>query len=83
MKTQKWNSPPTMRIDTEKVCRALMKTDRGDIELELYPQQAPQTVNIFVFLIQEGFYNGVTFHLVISDFMIQVGDPTGTGSGGP
>jgi len=83
MKTQKWNSPPTMRIDTENVCRALMKTDRGDIELELYPQHAPQTVNNFVFLIQEGFYDGVTFHRVIGDFMIQGGDPTGTGAGGP
>ena len=83
MKTQKWNSPPTMRIDTEKVCRALMKTDRGDIELELYPQHAPQTVNNFVFLAREGFYDGVTFHRVIADFVIQGGDPTGTGRGGP
>ena len=83
MKALKWRTPPTMRIDPEKDCRVLMKTDRGDIELDLYPQHAPQTVNNFVFLIQEGFYDGVTFHRVINDFMIQGGDPTGTGAGGP
>ena len=83
MKSRKWNSPPPMGIDPEAACRVLMKTGRGDIELELYPRHAPQTVNNFVFLIQEGFYDGVTFHRVISDFMIQGGDPTGTGAGGP
>jgi len=83
MKALKWSTRPTMRIDPEKDCRVLMKTDRGDIELELYPQHAPQTVNNFVFLIEEGFYDGVTFHRVINDFMIQGGDPTGTGAGGP
>ena len=58
-------------------------TPRGVIEIELYPQYAPQTVNNFVFLAREGFYDGVTFHRVISNFVIQGGDPTGTGRGGP
>jgi peptidyl-prolyl cis-trans isomerase B (cyclophilin B) len=83
MGTKKWNNPPAMQIDPEKKYQALLQTDKGDIELELYPQHAPKTVNNFVFLAQEGFYDGVTFHRVISDFMIQGGDPTGTGRGGP
>jgi peptidyl-prolyl cis-trans isomerase B (cyclophilin B) len=60
-----------------------METDRGTIELELYPEHAPKTVNNFAFLAGEGFYDGVTFHRVIDNFMIQGGDPTGTGRGGP
>ena len=83
MKLQRWSSPPAMQIDTEKVYRVFMKTHRGDIDLELYPQHAPKTVNNFVFLTQEGFYNGLVFHRVIGGFMIQGGDPTGTGAGGP
>ncbi|MDO9515329.1 MAG: peptidylprolyl isomerase [Syntrophales bacterium] len=83
MKLQQWSKPPALQIDTDKAYRVVMKTDRGDIELELYPQHAPKTVNNFVFLAQEGFYNGLVFHRVIGDFMIQGGDPTGTGSGGP
>jgi peptidyl-prolyl cis-trans isomerase B (cyclophilin B) len=72
-----------MQIDPKKTYRATVETDRGTIELELYPQHAPQTVNNFVFLAGQGFYDGVSFHRVISDFMIQGGDPTGTGRGGP
>jgi peptidyl-prolyl cis-trans isomerase B (cyclophilin B) len=72
-----------MTIDPKKTYRATIQTDRGDIELELYPQHAPKTVNNFVFLAREGFYDGVTFHRVIDDFVIQGGDPTGTGRGGP
>ncbi len=83
MSTMKWSAPPEMQIDETKTYKAAIKTDRGTIELELYPEHAPRTVNNFVFLAQEGFYNGVTFHRVISDFMIQGGDPTGTGAGGP
>lgn len=83
MKPQQWNRPPVMQIDTDRIYRVLMKTDRGDIEMELYPQHAPETVNNFVFLTREGFFNGLTFHRVIGDFMIQGGDPTGTGAGGP
>ncbi len=62
---------------------ATIETNRGNIEIELYPQYAPKTVNNFVFLAREGFYDGVSFHRVISDFVIQGGDPTGTGRGGP
>jgi peptidyl-prolyl cis-trans isomerase B (cyclophilin B) len=81
--TQQWNHPPEMMIDTDTTYEATMETTRGTIELELYPQHTPKTVNNFVFLAREGFYDGVTFHRVIDDFMIQGGDPTGTGRGGP
>jgi peptidyl-prolyl cis-trans isomerase B (cyclophilin B) len=60
-----------------------MDTSKGMIELELYPEYAPKTVNNFVFLAKEGYYDGIIFHRVINDFMIQGGDPTGTGAGGP
>jgi len=83
MGTKKWNNPPEMQIDPEKNYQALLQTDKGDIKLDLYPQHAPKTVNNFVFLAREGFYDGVSFHRVISNFMIQGGDPTGTGAGGP
>jgi peptidyl-prolyl cis-trans isomerase B (cyclophilin B) len=83
MSKQQWSSPPTMRIDPKKQYQATMKTNQGDIVIELDPQYAPKTVNNFVFLASEGFYDGVKFHRVISDFVIQGGDPTGTGTGGP
>ncbi len=83
MAIKKWAGPPAMHIDPEKIYRAVVETDKGNIELELYPQYAPKTVNNFVFLAREGFYDGVSFHRVISNFMIQGGDPTGTGQGGP
>jgi peptidyl-prolyl cis-trans isomerase B (cyclophilin B) len=83
MQIKKWDNPPAMQIDPEKIYKVVIGTDRGDMELELYPEHAPKTVNNFVFLAGEGFYDGVTFHRVISNFMIQGGDPTGTGSGGP
>ena len=83
MATKKWATPPEMQIDPKKIYQAVVETDKGNIELELYPEHAPETVNNFVFLSREGFYDGVSFHRVISDFMIQGGDPTGTGQGGP
>jgi peptidyl-prolyl cis-trans isomerase B (cyclophilin B) len=83
MKNLEWKSPPEMQIDPGKTYKAVIETNRGVIELELYPQHAPKTVNNFVFLAKEGFYNDVSFHRVISNFMIQGGDPTGTGRGGP
>jgi len=83
MTEKQWDSPPEMQIDSQKTYRTKIETNRGDIELELYPEYAPKTVNNFVFLAKEGFYDGVPFHRVISDFMIQGGDPTGTGRGGP
>jgi peptidyl-prolyl cis-trans isomerase B (cyclophilin B) len=83
MSRKQWDNPPAMQIDAQKVYRVTIETDKGDIKLELYPEHAPKTVNNFIFLAQEGFYDGVLFHRVISDFMIQGGDPTGTGRGGP
>lgn len=83
MPTKQWNSPPEMTIDPKKAYSVTIETERGTIELELYPQHAPKTVNNFVFLARDGFYDGVSFHRVIANFMIQGGDPTGTGSGGP
>ncbi len=80
---KQWKNPPAMQIDPAKGYRATITTDKGVIELELYPQYAPQTVNNFVFLAREGFYDGITFHRVIANFMIQGGDPTGSGRGGP
>lgn len=78
-----YNSPVPMTIDVNKKYTALIKTAKGDLALELYPQDAPVTVNSFVTLARKGFYNGLTFHRVIPDFMAQGGDPTGTGTGGP
>jgi len=72
-----------MQIDAGKSYRVTLETTKGAIVLELYPQHAPRTVNNFVFLSREGFYDGVPFHRVIDDFVIQGGDPTGTGRGGP
>ena len=83
MAKKQWTTPPQMQIDATKNYAASIVTNRGTIEIELYPQHAPQTVNNFVFLAGQGFYDGVTFHRVIPDFMIQSGDPTGTGRGGP
>jgi len=81
--SKQWDSPPTMQIKEDAVYRATIETTRGTIELELYPEHAPRTVNNFAFLIGEGFYDGISFHRVIGDFMVQGGDPTGSGSGGP
>lgn len=78
-----WSKPPAMSIDPTKTYEAVLKTVKGDIQIQLYADKAPITVNNFVFLARQGFYNGVTFHRVISGFMAQTGDPTGTGSGGP
>jgi peptidyl-prolyl cis-trans isomerase B (cyclophilin B) len=76
-------APPPMTIDTGKQYAAIIETEKGNLVLELYAGDAPLTVNNFVFLAREGFYNGTTFHRVIPDFMAQGGDPTGTGRGNP
>jgi peptidyl-prolyl cis-trans isomerase B (cyclophilin B) len=78
-----WDAPPELSIDVARNYSVSIETNRGDIQLELFPQHAPLTVNNFVFLSGQGFYDGVSFHRVIANFMIQGGDPTGTGSGGP
>jgi len=72
-----------MEIDTSKTYKAHVTTSKGKFTIELFAKDAPITVNNFVFLSKQGFYNGVTFHRIIEDFMIQTGDPTGTGGGGP
>jgi len=81
--SQQWDNPPEMQIDTAQNYSASIETDKGTIEIELFTEHAPKTVNNFVFLAREGFYDGVTFHRVIPNFMIQGGDPTGSGMGGP
>jgi cyclophilin family peptidyl-prolyl cis-trans isomerase len=78
-----WDKEPEMKIDVNKTYLARMDTTEGPIVIELYPKQAPHHVNSFVFLANEGFYDGVIFHRVIPGFMVQGGDPTGTGGGGP
>lgn len=72
-----------MSIDPSKKYAATFETTRGTIVVDLFPKEAPKTVNNFVFLAREGYYDGTVFHRVIADFMIQGGDPTGTGRGGP
>jgi Peptidyl-prolyl cis-trans isomerase (rotamase) - cyclophilin family len=83
MPAKKYDAPPAMTIDLSKKYTATLSTSKGDIVIELFPTEAPMTVNNFVFLAREGFYDGTTFHRVISGFMSQGGDPTGTGTGGP
>jgi cyclophilin family peptidyl-prolyl cis-trans isomerase len=80
---KQWKTAPDMAIDPKKKYYATFHTDKGDIRVELFADKAPRTVNNFVFLAREGFYDGTVFHRVISDFMAQGGDPTGTGRGGP
>ncbi len=80
---KQYTAYPAMAIDLHKKHTATIVTPTGDIVIELFADKAPKTVNNFVFLAREGYYDGVTFHRVIKDFMAQGGDPTGTGRGGP
>jgi cyclophilin family peptidyl-prolyl cis-trans isomerase len=80
---KQWSSPPKMELDTTKGCQATLHTTDGDVVINLFASEDPITVNNFVFLATQGFYNNVPFHRVIKNFMIQTGDPTGTGTGGP
>jgi peptidyl-prolyl cis-trans isomerase B (cyclophilin B) len=80
---KQYSSPPEMQIDPNKNYTATIETEKGNLVLELFAADVPVTVNNFVFLAREGFYDNTTFHRVIEDFMAQGGDPTGTGSGGP
>ncbi|HEY48054.1 MAG TPA: peptidylprolyl isomerase [Anaerolineae bacterium] len=80
---KQWDTPPEMTIDTEAIYLATLVTEKGEIKIELFASKAPRTVNNFIFLAREGYYDGTTFHRVLSDFMAQGGDPTGTGGGGP
>ncbi|MCP4541903.1 MAG: peptidylprolyl isomerase [Chloroflexi bacterium] len=78
-----YSAPPKMEINLNKTYTATIETEKGDIVIELYADKVPNTVNNFVFLARQGFYDETTFHRVLEDFMAQAGDPTGTGSGGP
>ena len=80
---KQWTTPPAMQIDPKKQYKARMETDKGTLVIELFADKTPMTVNNFVFLSREGYYDGVIFHRVIDNFMVQGGDPTGTGRGGP
>jgi cyclophilin family peptidyl-prolyl cis-trans isomerase len=80
---QQWKNAPDFTIDAARAYTAVIRTNHGDITVELLADRSPTTVNNFVFLAKEGFYDGVIFHRVIRGFMIQGGDPTGTGTGGP
>jgi cyclophilin family peptidyl-prolyl cis-trans isomerase len=83
MTFQQWSEPPKMEIDPQKEYSAIVKTDKGELTIKLFADKTPMTVNNFVFLARQGFYDGTIFHRVITDFMAQGGDPTGTGMGGP
>jgi cyclophilin family peptidyl-prolyl cis-trans isomerase len=80
---QQWSAPPEITIDPNRAYSATIATNFGDIEIALFADETPLTVNNFVFLANAGFYDGVPFHRIIKDFMVQTGDPTGTGRGGP
>lgn len=82
-KPKTYSSPPPMTIDTSKQYTAIIETEKGNLLLELFAKDVPNTVNNFIFLARDGFYDGSTFHRIIPGFMVQGGDPTGTGRGGP
>lgn len=83
MKDKQYSECPPVVIDPKKDYTATLKTEKGDIKIHLFADKAPLAVNSFVFLSREGYYDGVTFHRVLADFVAQTGDPSGTGSGGP
>ncbi len=82
-KLNRWSAPPEMQIDSSKCYSATFETEVGNFVIELTADKTPITVNNFVFLAREGYYDNTTFHRVIPDFMAQGGDPSGTGTGGP
>jgi cyclophilin family peptidyl-prolyl cis-trans isomerase len=83
MSPKEYSAPPEMGIDLKKKYTAVFNTDLGEFKIDLFADKVPNTVNNFVFLAKENFYDGTIFHRVIDDFMVQGGDPTGTGRGGP
>lgn len=80
---KRWSVPPEMSLDLKKKYSAILHTEKGDITIDLHADKVPGTVNNFVFLARQGFYDNTIFHRVIANFMVQGGDPTGTGTGGP
>jgi cyclophilin family peptidyl-prolyl cis-trans isomerase len=83
VKTMQWSSAPAMTINPDREYQAVIKTNYGDITIQLLPREAPLAVNNFVFLARQGYFDGVKFHRIAKGFVIQSGDPTGTGSGTP
>ena len=83
MTDRTYDRPPEMALDPDKDYNANLVTEKGTVRIRLFAKEAPQTVNNFVFLAREGYFDGTTFHRVIEGFMAQGGDPTGTGAGGP
>jgi cyclophilin family peptidyl-prolyl cis-trans isomerase len=81
--SQQYSAPPAMRIDPAKSYTGTLETNKGTIEVEFFPEDAPNTVNNFVCLAEDGYYDQTPFHRIVEGFVIQGGDPTGTGSGGP
>jgi cyclophilin family peptidyl-prolyl cis-trans isomerase len=79
----KWSAPPPMSIDPQKIYTSILRTEIGDITIRLHADKAPKTVNNFIFLAKQGFFDNTIFHRVIANFMAQGGDPTATGTGGP
>lgn len=82
-KNKKYKSPPEVKIDPKKQYFATVKTNRGQFKIKLLAAEAPVTVNNFVFLAKDGYYDGIRFHRIMKGFMIQTGDPLGNGTGGP
>ena len=80
---QQWSAPPKMTVSAKDAITATLVTSKGDITVKLLPADAPNAVNNFVFLARQGFYTCIPFHRIIADFMVQTGDPQGTGMGGP
>lgn len=80
---KQWSQPFDMTLEADKTYTATLQTNHGEMKVEFYVEDAPNTVNNFVNLAKEGFYDGTIFHRIISGFMLQGGDPTGTGTGGP
>lgn len=83
MASKQYKSEPAMAIEPEKQYNATLETNKGTIEVELYPKEAPKTVNNFVCLARDEYFDGTPFHRIVKGFVVQGGDPTGTGSGGP
>jgi cyclophilin family peptidyl-prolyl cis-trans isomerase len=83
MANKTYDRPPEMALDPSYEYYAIFVTEKGPVNVRLFAEEAPETVNNFVFLAREGYFDGTTFHRVIADFMVQGGDPTGTGTGGP
>src|ERR671916_2130933 len=82
MANKTYDRPPEMALDPSYEYYAIFVTEKGPVNVRLFAEEAPETVNNFVFLAREGYFDGTTFHRVIADFMVQGGDPTGTGTGG-